>query len=365
MAKQAGPPAQVMAKPAAMGARLDQKGKVLAEYVWLGGSHTTGGFDMRQKTRTLSAPPAKLEDLPVWNFDGSSTGQAPGHDSEVLLLPVAMFRDPFRRGDNIVVLCECVDPKMQPIPTNTRRAAKAVFDKKLDEEPWFGIEQEYSLFAKDGRTPIGWPRGGYPAPQGPYYCSAGTDCAFGRSVVEAHYDACVFAGVMISGINAETMPGQWEFQIGPCEGISVGDHLWMARYIMIRVTEDFKVNVDFRPKPIPGDWSGSGGHVNYSTKKMREKGGYTEIIKAIEKLGGKHLEHIAVYGEGNEKRLTGRNETSPIDKFSYGVANRGASIRIPRQVQLDGCGYLEDRRPAANLDPYVVAPQIFQTTCLG
>merc|ERR1712084_133448 len=201
------------------------------------------------------------------------------------------------------------------------------------EKPWFGIEQEYTLFEKDGRTPLGWPSGGYPGPQGPYYCSAGTDCSFGRSVMEAHYEACLYAGIEISGTNAEVMPGQWEYQIGPCVGIDSGDHLWMSRYLMIRVCEAHSVNVTFDPKPIPGDWNGAGCHTNYSTETMRNPAGYGEIIKAIE-------------------------------KFSYGVANRGASIRIPRQAEAEKCGYFEDRRPASNMDPYVVTSKIFKTTCL-
>jgi len=344
--------------------RLDQKGKVLAEYVWMGGSQTTGGFDIRQKTRTLDKRPDSAADLPVWNFDGSSTGQAPGNDSEVLLKPVAIFDDPFRGGENILVLCECMTPAMAAIPTNTREGAKAIFDQKPEEKPWFGIEQEYTLFEKDGRTPLGWPMGGYPGPQGPYYCGAGTDSAFGRSVMEAHYEACLYAGITISGTNAEVMPGQWEYQIGPCEGIDGGDHLWMSRYIMIRVCEAQQVNVTFDPKPIPGDWNGAGCHTNYSTETMRNPGGYAEITKAIEKLAEKHLEHIAVYGTGNERRLTGAHETAPIDKFSYGVANRGASVRIPRSAEAEQCGYFEDRRPASNMDPYVVTSKLFKTTCL-
>lgn len=302
----------------------------------------------------------------IWNYDGSSTGQAPGKDSEVYLKPVAMYPDPWRRGDNILVMCEaCLpDGNLTPIPTNTRNAAAKLFNSKLGEEPWFGIEQEYTLYHKNGKTPLGFPEEGYPRPQGPYYCSIGLENAFGRRVVEAHYRACLYAGVKISGINAEVMPGQWEYQVGPCTGIESGDQLWLSRYIMQRVCEDFGVRVSFDPKPVMGDWNGAGCHTNYSTKAMREAGGYEVIITAVEKLGQKHQEHIDVYGKGNERRLTGAHETAPIDKFSYGVANRGASIRIPRQAKLEGKGYFEDRRPASNMDPYVVTSKIFQTTCL-
>jgi glutamine synthetase len=341
---------------------LDQPGKIMAEYVWIGGS----GADLRGKTRTLDHEVKSADELPVWNYDGSSTGQAPGKDSEVYLKPVTIFRDPFRRGRNIIVLCEAVlpDGKMTPIVTNTRRQAVEIFEKGKEHKPWFGIEQEYTLFNADGVTPLGWPVNGYPGPQGPYYCSIGSENAFGRRVVEAHYRACIYAGVRIAGANAEVMPGQWEYQIGPCEGIESPDHVIMARYLMGRVCEDFGVIVSFDPKPKSGDWNGAGCHTNYSTLAMRNDGGYDEIVKAIEKLKLKHDEHIAIYGKGNERRLTGAHETAPISKFSYGVANRGASIRIPRQAKLEGKGYFEDRRPASNMDPYVVTAKIFKTTVL-
>ncbi len=339
---------------------LPQGLKVLAEYVWIGGS----GQDLRSKTKTLEHEVKDVSELPVWNYDGSSTGQAPGKDSEVYLKPVRIFKDPFRGAPNIMVLCEtCLpDGDLTPIPTNTRRAAEAAFNQDLESKPWYGIEQEYTLFHKGGMTPLGWPEFGYPRPQGPFYCSVGTENAFGRRIVEAHYKACVYAGVNISGINAEVMPGQWEYQVGPCEGIESGDQLWMSRYIMYRVCEDFGVQVSFDPKPVKGDWNGAGCHTNFSTEAMRVDGGYDEIIKAIEKLAKKHEEHIKVYGEGNERRLTGHHETAPITQFSYGVANRGASVRIPRQAKLEGKGYFEDRRPASNMDPYVVTSKIFRTT---
>jgi len=338
---------------------LPQGPLIQAEYIWIGGD----GDDLRGKTRTLDFVPKSPAELPIWNFDGSSTKQAPGHDSEVCLKPVAIFNDPFRGAPNILVLCECIKPDGTPVSTNTRDPAVAVFNRDLSLEPWYGLEQEYTLFHSDRRTPLGWPAGGYPGPQGPYYCGIGAENAFGRLIVESHYRACLFAGVKIAGINAEVMPGQWEFQIGPCTGIAAGDHLWLARYIMGRVCEEFGVWVSFDPKPIPGDWNGAGCHTNFSTKPMREEGGYAEIIKAVERLGTKHAEHIAVYGKGNERRLTGAHETAPIHKFSYGVANRGASIRIPRQTEAEGKGYFEDRRPASNMDPYTVTAKVFETSC--
>ncbi|CAK4652237.1 unnamed protein product [Aphanomyces euteiches] len=339
---------------------LSTGGYIQAEYIWIGGS----GQDLRCKTRTLDKKPASIADLPIWNFDGSSTGQAPGEDSEVLLKPAAIFKDPFRGGDHILVLCDCYKPDLTPIPTNTRFDAARVFKVAEAHVPWFGIEQEYTLFEADQKTPYGWPKGGYPGPQGPYYCGAGAHSAFGRLIADAHYRACLYAGVRVSGINAEVMPGQWEYQVGPCTGIESGDQLWISRYIMLRVCEDFGLFVSFDPKPISGDWNGAGCHTNVSTAAMRADGGLDKIIEALEKLKLKHKEHIAVYGQGNERRLTGHHETASIHQFSYGVANRGASIRIPRSTEADKKGYFEDRRPASNMDPYVVTSRIIKTIIL-
>jgi len=340
---------------------LDQSGQVQAEYIWIGGS----GQDLRGKTRTLAKAPWHVSDLPEWNYDGSSTGQAPGHNSEVILKPQAIFRDPFRRGPNILVMCDTYEPNGTPIPTNTRHPANLVMERAKEHEPWFGIEQEYTLFAADKITPLGWPQGGYPLPQGPYYCGVGYDKAFGRSLVETHYRACLYAGVKISGVNAEVMPGQWEYQIGPCTGIEAGDHLWVSRYIMHRLAERFGVIVSFHPKPITdGDCNGAGAHTNVSTRATRAEGGLSTIYAHVEKLSKKHNEHIAVYGEHNTLRLTGKHETAHITQFRAGVADRGASIRIPSLVEKEGKGYYEDRRPASNIDPYLVTARIIKTTCL-
>merc|ERR1719456_1993001 len=218
------------------------------------------------------------------------------------------------------------------------------------------------------KQPLGFNAdGSEPAPQGPYYCSAGTGLAIGRGVADEHYARCLYAGVKVAGMNAEVMPGQWEFQVGPCRGLEMGDHLSMARYIMLRVTECHNVQCSFSPKPRDGDWNGAGCHTNFSIKPMRKDGGYDVIIKVCEAFGKVAAEHIAEYGEGNDKRLTGKHETCDINTFKYGVANRGASIRIPREAEKNGKGYMEDRRPAANCDPYRVTGIMIKTSgeCLG
>jgi len=337
--------------------------QILAEYVWMDAIGNT-----RSKTRTLPAAKAdSVDTLPKWNFDGSSTDQAPGDDSEVILRPQRIFRDPFRaRSDgpaNILVMCDTVTPAGEPLPTNSRAYAQEFFEGKDDEVVWFGLEQEFTLFNLDEKTPLGWPVGGMPSrAQGPYYCSVGPENNFGRAITESLYKACLYAGINISGVNGEVMPGQQEYQVGPCVGIDAGDQLMMSRYILQRVCEDFQVYCTLHPKPIvEGDWNGAGMHTNVSTKSMREEGGLEIIKQAIYKLGEKHAEHIKIYGEGNELRLTGKFETASMDEFSYGIANRGASVRIGRDTLDDGFGYFEDRRPSSNADPYLVTGKIMST----
>eukprot|EP00931_Biecheleriopsis_adriatica_P028738 TRINITY_DN1712_c0_g1_i1.p1 TRINITY_DN1712_c0_g1~~TRINITY_DN1712_c0_g1_i1.p1 ORF type:complete len:407 (-),score=90.97 TRINITY_DN1712_c0_g1_i1:114-1265(-) len=342
---------------------------VLAEYVWLDARQTP-----RSKTMTMTSLPKSVEGLRIWNYDGSSTEQADGHNSEVLLYPRAIFKDPFRGAPHILVLAEAINAwDGQPSIGNTRAGCAEIMTKYASLDPWFGIEQEYTLMkpGKVGETatvPLGFNAdGSEPAPQGPYYCGAGYSEAIGRPVADEHYKKCVEAGVKIAGINAEVMPGQWEFQIGPCRGIEMGDHLTMARYIMLRITESHGCVCSFSPKPMEGDWNGAGCHTNFSVAPMRKEGGYDVIIKVCEAFGVVAAEHIAEYGEGNDKRLTGKHETCDINTFKYGVANRGASIRIPRETEKDGKGYMEDRRPAANCDPYRVTGKMMKTTgeCLS
>ncbi|AFR92589.1 glutamine synthetase [Cryptococcus neoformans] len=339
---------------------LDQGSRVQAEYIWV---DAEGGI--RSKTMTLEKAPSSVADLKEWNFDGSSTNQAPADNSDVFLRPVAIFKDPFRGGANILVLCECYDNDGTPNKSNYRAHCKKVMDAAKDTEPWFGLEQEYTLFDADGQV-FGWPKNGFPGPQGPYYCGVGAGKVFARDFIEAHYRACLYAGIKISGINAEVMPSQWEFQVGPCTGIEMGDHLWMARFLLLRIGEEWGITPSLHPKPLKGDWNGAGCHSNYSTKDMRTPGkGMAAIEDAIKKLEKKHLEHIAVYGEDNDLRLTGKHETASMTTFSAGVANRGASIRIPRHVGAQGYGYLEDRRPASNVDPYRVTAILVETTVLN
>jgi glutamine synthetase len=334
---------------------LDQKGSIMAEYIWI---DANGG--LRSKSRTLPKAVKTVKDLPEWNFDGSSTGQAPGDNSDVYLRPVALFPDPLRLGDNIMVMCETWMSDGTPNTFNYRHSASVVMEASKEHEIWFGLEQEYTLLGPDG-WPYGWPKSGFPGPQGPYYCGVGTGKVMCRDIVEAHYKACLYAGIKISGTNAEVMPAQWEYQVGPCVGIELGDHLWTSRFLLHRIAEEFGAQVTFAPKPIPGDWNGAGLHSNVSTKEMRAEGGMKHIEAAMEKLAKRHKEHMEVYGEGNDARMTGQHETASYDAFSWGVANRGASCRVNRACAEEGKGYFEDRRPASNADPYQVTGIIVET----
>jgi len=329
---------------------------IKAEYIWLDGVQPTP--DLRSKTKIL----AEGAEPPDWGFDGSSTEQADGHSSDCVLKPVFTCPDPLRGGGDILVLCEVYNADGSASSSNNRAAAVATAEKYADQEPLFGIEQEYTMMTLEGH-PAGFPDGGYPAPQGPYYCGAGADRVFGREIAEEHIDACLEAGLEFAGINAEVMPGQWEFQIGPAGLLEVGDHLHVARYLLHRIAEKYGVVISLEPKPMKGDWNGAGCHTNYSTKAMRADGGYDVIIEACEKLGKNVDEHIANYGAGLEDRLTGLHETASFKEFKYGVSDRGASIRIPLHCKENGKGYLEDRRPCSNIDPYTVARLMVETTC--
>lgn len=339
-------------------------------YIWIDGALPT--HTLRSKTKILAKPgkPFTAKDLPQWNFDGSSTHQASGHDSDLTLQPVCVVTDPIAGDGHYLALCEVLNPDGTPHETNKRAHLVALMENGAkDQDPWMGFEQEYTLFR--GAQPIGWPDRGYPAPQGPFYCGVGSDEVFGRFLVDAHTDACLEAGLMVYGTNAEVMPGQWEFQIGyrdvdgeTADPITVSDHLWLARWLLYRLGEDYDVNAKLHPKPVKGDWNGAGKHTNFSTRAMRDpKTGMDAINDAIKKLEKRHHDHIAVYGADLELRLTGMHETAKIDEFGAGVGNRGASIRIPRAVAQKGYGYLEDRRPGANANPYEVASVLIETIC--
>jgi glutamine synthetase len=324
-------------------------------YVWLDGY--TPEPNLRGKDKILPTKCA-LKDLPLWSFDGSSTQQAKGNFSDCLLKPVQMILDPVR-ARTFLVFCEVLNPDGSPHASNTRHAL-TLSDNR---DNWFGLEQEYVLM-QNGR-PLGFPKEAtkFPKPQGEYYCGVGSQNITGRYIMEEHTEICLQAGIPLTGTNSEVLLGQWEFQLfGQHGATNTGDLLWLARYLLIRLAESYGIEVSFHPKPLTkGDWNGSGLHTNFSTKKMRTTGGkelFQRIYKTFEKNKKMHIEN---YGSDNHLRLTGKHETQSIDKFSVGVSDRGASIRIPLDTDKNKKGYLEDRRPASNGDPYRILLAISQS----
>lgn len=325
------------------------------EYIWLDGYKPTQS--LRSKTKVIHDFSGKLEDCPIWSFDGSSTMQAEGNSSDCLLKPVAIFPDP-ARINAFLVMTEVLNADGTPHPTNGR----ATIDDESDDF-WFGFEQEYFLWNPETDKPLGFPEGGYPAPQGPYYCGVGAQNAFGRDIVEEHLDICLEAGLNIEGINAEVAAGQWEFQIFAKGAQSAGDQIWVARYLMERTAESYGVWINWHCKPLGNlDWNGSGMHANFSNSLIRTAASKSKIEEVCESFRSVVKEHSDVYGADNHLRLTGKHETASIHDFSYGVSDRGASIRIPVGMVSNGwSGYLEDRRPNSAADPYKVAARIIKT----
>jgi glutamine synthetase len=355
----------------------------ILEYIWI-----DGRGNLRSKYRTAYPNFDSMDDADRncitaedWNYDGSSAHQASTENSEIALIPVAYFLNPFfEPGRAFLILCDTYRDDGTPADANFRCDAAKVFDRNrnhnLDLDPWFGIEQEYFIMHACGTQvsdePLLFARQRVPAvpavpePQGDYYCGVGSRTVALRKLAEKHYEYCLQAGLKISGINAEVAPSQWEFQIGPCTGIRAGDELWVARYILHKLSEEFGVCISFKPKPVPNPWNGSGLHTNFSTEESRNrycKNGLKCIYKYIDRLSKNHAEHIRVYGD-NSQRLNGTCETSNFHTFSFAAGDRGASIRIPKSVLKAGCGYLEDRRPASDADPYQVTAAIFKTACL-
>lgn len=340
---------------------------VRAEYIWTDGAKTP---QLRSKTKIYDLEgdfTGSIDELPEWGFDGSSTYQATGSKSDCKLKPVAFYLNPLEHDQiagvpSIMVLNEVFDGSGLAHLSNTRAALREIAERYRSEEFMFGVEQEYTMM-KDG-LPLGFPKNGFPEPQGPYYCGVGGKHIFGREIKDEHLRACLNAEIILDGTNGEVLPGQWEFQMHYDEPLKAADDLIFARYLLGRIAENHDVAVSLNPKPVKGDWNGSGAHTNFSTRALREGENFDALVAdMIERLRKHHKEHIAVYGEGIEERLTGLHETCSYEEFRSGDSDRGASIRIPRHVAAAKKGYLEDRRPCANMDPYVVFARIMKTLC--
>ena len=324
---------------------------MIYKYIWLDGY--TPEQNLRSKIQV-----ANLDEPSIWAFDGSSTQQAEGGLSDCVLKPVSDYKITGvipHRYQNTLVMCEVLNSDHTPHKSNTRTECKSF----IGDEWWFGFEQEY-FFYKDGE-PLGWKKGEEPAPQGQYYCGVGSENVAGREISEKHLKACLDAGIQLTGTNAEVALGQWEYQCFG-KGVKAGDDLWVSRYLLYEIAEKYGVEVVLHPKPKAGDWNGSGMHANFSNEEMRTNGSEQLMNEICEKLGARHAIGIDEYGSDNDMRLTGLHETQSIDTFSYAVSDRGASIRIPiYTVEHDWNGYLEDRRPASNADPYRIMAHIVET----
>lgn len=340
---------------------------ITADYVWIDNEKC-----LHSKIRTVKIPEMNIEDsfpapdfFPKWEYDGSSLGQSSVSDSEIVLQPCFTCKCPFHKSTNgVIVLCETY--KFDGTSIGSRQKAMEVLSnpKVTDEDPWFGIEQEFFMCDKKTGLPLGTP----PLTSDiirTSYCGIGAGNIFHRDIMDKFIKYASYAGLEIYGVNAEVSMGQWEYQIGTSKGIVAGDHMWVSRYIMEKIAEKYDIVINLNPKPIQFI-NGSGCHTNYSTKSTRDHDHGLEIIvnSYIPSLIKHHDEHILLYGKGNENRLTGKHETSSYGTFSWGYGSRDTSMRVPTRTRSNGYGYLEDRRPASNVDPYDVLYLLCKNTIL-
>ena len=342
----------------------------ILEYIWF---DSNGVF--RSKTRVLYVNNiSSINQIPKWNYDGSSTNQLENNqlnnNTELILVPCAFYKCPFRRhinNNSYIVLCELYDIDGNPHADNKRFESKKIFEKYQYHHPWYGYEQEYFIINNmndngntDNTNIFSKNVNNESFTQGQFYCANGSKNIIHREFVDEHMEHCIYAGLRLCGTNAEVAPGQWEFQIGPLEGIESCDQLWVARFILVRLSEKYVYNISFHPKLFK-NYNGSGCHTNFSTVETREKGGYYVIVDSMPKFEKNHNKHMTVYGKFNDQRLTGIHETAHINDFSWGVGTRHTSIRIGNDVKMNNEGYFEDRRPASNMEPYDVASMILET----
>ncbi|CAG2118817.1 unnamed protein product, partial [Medioppia subpectinata] len=260
--------------------------KVQVMYVWI-----IDGTNQHMGSQTKIVPfvPTDASELPLWTPAGASTG----HEEGIYLLPVQLYDDPFRGGNNKLVMCETVRYDRQPTEDNHRHSCKVAMDLVRDQQPWFGVQQEYT--PADGR----------------HY----EYTEFGAHVVDAHLKACLYAGIAIAGEKTDN-DSKWEFQVGPCEGVTIGDDIWMARFLMQRVAKDFGVDVSFSPYDDRTGVLCRRAHCNFSTEAMREPGGMAAIDRAAECLSRKHDKHIATddpRGDGSPTHTTHRYGGDIVD----------------------------------------------------
>ncbi|XP_063926186.1 glutamine synthetase 2 cytoplasmic-like [Zophobas morio] len=331
--------------------------KVQATYIWIDGT----GENLRAKNRILDFTPNSYKECPNWDFDGSTTFLAddPKH-SDIILCPIALYNDPFQRGTNKLVLCETYTSDGKPTKSNSRHCCMTFLNQVCDKEPRFGFKQT-CMFMDADKRPFGWPKQlGYPCPTESHCYSVGADKALGRELIECVCRCCLYSGLELGASHPAVVPSQWQVGLEPTAGIRAADELWILRYFLQRIGEIFGVVVSFEPKLYPS-WKGSGCHTKFSTKEMRNEGGYKFMEEAMKKLATEHEKHMDVYDiRGcHNKQLDGDHST-----FRWGVADRTGCVRIPKKVEMDKKGYFEDMRVPANADPYKVVSIFVRTLCL-
>lgn len=340
----------------------------ILEYIWI-----DGRGNLRSKYRTAfpkfdSYADAAHNYIAVkdWNYHDSSTYQASTENTEIALIPVAYYLNPFfEQGRAFLILCKTYNADGSPTNTNFRHDAEKLFESSTSHylDPYFRINQEYFIIQSSGTTNFA-PLCSYEQPQPDYYCGVGNVTL--RNLAEKHYQYCLNAHLKISAVNAEMEPTQWQFQIGPSSKISASDELWVARYILVKLSEEFRVCICFKPKSLPNPSNSSSLHLHtsFSTQETRDaqnQNGLKCIYQYIDRLSKKHTEHICIYGHNSNRVHSG----SDYHTFSFASGYRGNNICIPKSVLKAGCGYLEDMRPASNADPYRVTAAIFSTACLS
>ena len=339
---------------------------VKIEYIWLDGNSPS---NIRSKVKYQKMNISAIQEqtimrmIPHAYFDGSSTNQAITNNSDCALRPVKVIPSPFDPPSNTgqiiswIALCEVYDENDNPHPTNSRKILQqSVSDaQETAKQMIIGFEQEYVMIDSKTQLPLGWSdyEKSTPSSQGKYYCGVGSDTTKGRKLADTHAMLCNKVGISIHGTNAEVMLSQWEYQTSPKPVLVAADEVIISRFILQRIAEDMNVSISYEPKLVEGDWNGSGGHINFSTDYMRRESDLPYLTLLCASMEKYHEESMQYYGVGNDKRLTGEYETSSMESFSWGECDRTASIRIPLStIKNNGRGYLEDRRPAANIDPY-------------
>lgn len=329
--------------------------KIIAEYVWLDNNN-----GIRSKIRVLPMDTIKDGQIPLWNFDGSVIGQETNSTSEMVIRPVQTFNHPFF-DNGIIVMCDVHmlldNGELKAHISNTRAKHNSMFENHSNQEPLYSLEQEYYILERGDNAPYGIVPNRRNVAR--YYCGNQYNLMPGRRIAEAHLQACLQAGLAVSGIHAEVGPSQWEYVIGPVIGLEAADQLWVSRFLLYRIAEKSGVDISFHPKPLGEDLPGNGCHINFSTAGTRGDNGIEEIERILGNLKSTHDLYISHCGEDTTKRLTGDHETSRSQTFSWNVAGRDSSIRIPKDTAINKQGYFEDRRPSGNMDPYVLCGYLF------